>query len=79
MNLQIQNLANQLIALNRTGGVDRAEFRFNQYADPIWSDYDLNSITFTLDLMQEPFFSPSYPSAFNFGLLGSLIGRFLGF
>lgn len=58
--------------------IKRDQFIFNQYSDPIWSAYDLNSITFTLDLMQAPVYSPSYPSALNFGLLGSLIGKWLG-
>lgn len=58
--------------------IKRDQFIFNQYSDPIWSAYDLNSITFTLDLMQAPVYSPSYPSALNFGLLGSLIGKWFG-
>jgi predicted metalloendopeptidase len=65
----------QLEKLVYTGDIDRTEFLFNQYPVPIWSAYDLNSITFTLDILQEPLYSTKYPSAVNFGLLGSLIGE----
>jgi predicted metalloendopeptidase len=68
----------QLEKLVKSDGIDRTEFYFNLYPDPIWSAYDLNSITFTLDVLQPPLYSPDYPSALNFGLLGSLIGHEIG-
>lgn len=35
-------------------------------------------MTFTLDVLQRPLYDPAYPSALNFGLIGSLIGHEIG-
>ncbi|KAI6174597.1 hypothetical protein M3Y97_01008200 [Aphelenchoides bicaudatus] len=62
LDLKLFSKTKEFKKLNDDGDISRTEYRSNEYMEPIWSDYDLNSISFTLDIMQEPMYSKDYPS-----------------
>ncbi|CAJ0937533.1 unnamed protein product, partial [Mesorhabditis belari] len=69
------NLQMQFLYLLRSTGSDRIDFNGPPGTTNAWYQPELNSITFPLAILRQPFYDPNWPAAMNFGAMGVIAGH----